>query len=150
MPTRSDAVSRSRESVASDVVRPEGKVAALVFSTAEKNPYQGITMRVARRFGSSPLPLFSLGEAKVLESTFKEGSLRDVTARAMSFNRHFSSTAEMIQRLKETALLRGPIEKLAAADREQAWAEIERELSKLQGPNGIEIPGEFLIGVGKK
>jgi ubiquinone/menaquinone biosynthesis C-methylase UbiE len=39
------------------VVRPEGKVSALVFSTAERNPYQGVTLAVARHFGS-PTPLF--------------------------------------------------------------------------------------------
>ena len=55
-----------------NVVRPGGKVAVLVFSTADKNPYQGITMGVARRFGSVPLPLFSLGETNVLENTFRE------------------------------------------------------------------------------
>ena len=132
------------------VVRPGGKVAALVFSTAEKNPYQGITLGVARRFGSAPLPLFSLGETDVLENTFRESGLRDVTVRALSFRRHFSSTAEMIRRLKETAFLRGPIEKLGEAQREQAWAEIERQLSQPEGPNGVEVPGEFLIGVGTK
>jgi hypothetical protein len=56
----------------------------------------------------------------------------------------------MIQRLKETAFLRGPIEKLGETQREQAWVDIEREFSQLQGPNGIEVPGEFLIGVGTK
>lgn len=132
------------------VVRPGGKVAALVFSTAEKNPYQGITLGVAHRFGSAPLPLFSLGETDVLENTFRESGLRDVTIRALSFSRRFSSTGEMIRRLKETALLRGPIEKLAEAEREQAWAEIERELSRLEGPDGVEVPGEFLIGAGTK
>ena len=76
------------------MVRPGGKVAALVFSTAEKNPYQGITLGVARRFGSAPLPLFSLGETDVLENTFREGGLRDVTIRALSIHRHFSSTGE--------------------------------------------------------
>jgi ubiquinone/menaquinone biosynthesis C-methylase UbiE len=132
------------------VVRPGGKVAALVFSTAEKNPYQGITLDVARRFGSAPLPLFSLGETDVLESAFRESGLLDVTVRAVSFGRHFSSTAEVIRRLKETAFLRGPIEKLAEAEREQAWAEIERQLSRHKGPNGVDVPGEFLIGVGTK
>ena len=107
------------------VVRPGGKVAALVFSTAEKNPYQGITLEVARRFGSAPLPLFSLGETNVLESTFRESGLLNVTVRAASISRHFSSIAEAIRRLKETAFLRGPIEKLAEAEREQAWTEIE-------------------------
>jgi ubiquinone/menaquinone biosynthesis C-methylase UbiE len=132
------------------VVRPGGKVAALVFSTAEKNPYQGITLSVAHRFGSAPLPLFSLGETDVLENTFRESGLLNITVRAVNFSRHFSSTAEMIRRLKETAFLRGPIEKLGEARREQAWAEIERQLSQLEGPNGIDIPGEFLIGVGTK
>jgi ubiquinone/menaquinone biosynthesis C-methylase UbiE len=89
------------------VVRLGGKVAALVFSTAEKNPYQGIPLGVAHRFGSAPLPLFSLGEIDVLENTFRESGLRDVTVRAHSFNRRFSSTAEAIRRLKETAFLRG-------------------------------------------
>jgi ubiquinone/menaquinone biosynthesis C-methylase UbiE len=132
------------------VVRPGGKVAALVFSTAEKNPYQGITLGIVHRFGSAPLPLFSLGETDVLENTFRESGLRDVTVRALSFRRHFSSTAEMIPRLKETAFLRGPIEKLGEVEREQAWAEIERQLSQLEGPNGVEVPGEFLIGAGTK
>jgi len=132
------------------VIRPGGKVAALVFSTAEKNPYQGITLSVAHRFGSAPLPLFSLGETDVLENTFRESGLRDVTVRALSFRRHFSSIAEMIRRLKETAFLRGPIEKLGEGKREQAWVEIERQLSQFEGPNGVEVPGEFLIGVGTK
>jgi ubiquinone/menaquinone biosynthesis C-methylase UbiE len=132
------------------VIRPGGKVAALVFSTAEKNPYQGITLSVAHRFGSAPLPLFSLGETDVLENTFRESGLRDVTVRAVSFRRHFSSIAEMIRRLKETAFLRGPIEKLGEGKREQAWVEIERELSQLEAPSGIEVPGEFLIGAGTK
>jgi len=132
------------------VVRPGGKIAALVFSTAEKNPFQAIPLGVAHRFGSAPLPLFSLGETHVLENAFRESGLRDVTVRAVSVRRHFSSTAEIIQRLKEAAVLRGPIEKLGEAQREQAWAEIERQLSRLEGPNGIEIPGEFLIGAGTK
>ena len=132
------------------VVRPGGKVAALVFSTAEKNPYQGITLGVAGDFGSAPLPLFSLGETDVLEDTFRDSGFVNITVRAVSLSRHFSSAAEMIQRLKETAFLRGPIEKLGEAEREQAWMEIERRLSRLEGPNGVEVPGEFLIGVGTK
>ena len=132
------------------VVRQGGKVAALVFSTAEKNPFQGITLGVARRFGSVPLPLFSLGETDVLENTFRESGLLNITVRPVNFRRHYSSTAEVIRRLKESAILRQPIEKLGEAERQQAWAEIERQLSRLEGPTGVEVPGEFLIGVGTK
>jgi ubiquinone/menaquinone biosynthesis C-methylase UbiE len=132
------------------VLRTGGKVAVLVFSTAEKNPYQGIALSVARRFGSAPLPLFSIGETDALENAFRESGLLNVTVRAVSFMRHFSSTAEMIRSLKETAFLRGPIEKLGEPECEQAWAEIECQLSQFEGPNGVEVPGEFLIAVGSK
>lgn len=132
------------------VLRPGGKVAAVVFSTAEKNPYQGITLAVAHRFGSTPLPLFSLGETNVLESAFRESGLFEVTVRAVNFARHYSSSAEMMRRLKETAFLRGAVEKLAEAEREQAWAEIERQLSRYEGPDGVDVPGESLIGAGTK
>jgi ubiquinone/menaquinone biosynthesis C-methylase UbiE len=132
------------------VLRPGGKIAAVVFSTAERNPYQGITLAVAHRLGSTPLPLFSLGETHVLESTFRESGLFDVTVRAVSFARHYSSSAEMMRRLKETAFLRGAVEKFAEAEREQAWAEIERQLSRYEGPDGVDIPGESLIGAGTK
>jgi ubiquinone/menaquinone biosynthesis C-methylase UbiE len=132
------------------VVRPEGKVAALVFSTAEKNPYQGIALGVARRLGSTGPPLFSLGEAHVLEDAFRESGLRNATVHAASFSRHFSSTTEVIQRLQETAFLRAPLDKLGDSAREQAWTEIEHQFKPLEGPNGVDVPGEFLIGVGTK
>ena len=132
------------------VVRPGGKVAALVFSTAEKNPRQGIILGVARRFGSAPLPLFSLGASNVLENSFKDSGLLNVTVLEVTFRRHFSSIPELIRRLKESVFLRQPIEKLGEAEREQAWVEVEQELSQFQGPNGVEIPGEFLIAVGTK
>ena len=132
------------------VVRPGGKVAALAFSTAEKNPPQGIVLGVARRFGSTPLPLFALGETRVLEKTFDDSGFLNVTVRTVDFRRHFSSLSEMMRRLKESAFLRQPIEKLGAAEREQAWMEVEQQLRQFQGPNGVEIPGEALIGVGTK
>jgi hypothetical protein len=57
--------------------------------------------------------VFSLGETHVLENTFRKSGLRDVTVRALSLSRRFSSKAEMIRRLKETAFLRGPNENWA-------------------------------------
>jgi ubiquinone/menaquinone biosynthesis C-methylase UbiE len=132
------------------VIRPEGKVAALVFSTAEKNPYQGIALGVARRLGSKGPPLFAVGETNVIESAFRESGLRNIIVHKASISRHFSSTAEIIQRLQETAFLRAPLDKLEDSAREQAWTEIERQFRPLEGPDGVDVPGEFLIGVGTK
>jgi ubiquinone/menaquinone biosynthesis C-methylase UbiE len=132
------------------VVRTGGKIATIVFSTAERNPYQGITLAVARHFGSATPSLFSLGEAHILEKTFSESGLRNVIVQAVNFRRHYQSTADMMRRLKEGAVLRAPIDKLDEPEREQAWIEIERQFRPLEGPNGVDVPGEFLIGVGTK
>ena len=126
------------------VVRQGGKVAALVFSTAEKKS-------ISRHHVGSRTPLWQrtstavpLGKTDVLDNTFRESGLLNITVRPVNFRRHYSSTAEVIRRLKESAFLRQPIEKLGAAERQQAWAEIERQLSRLEGPTGVEMPGEFL------
>ncbi len=39
---------------------------------------------------------------------------------------------------------------LEQADREIAWAEIEEKFKQYEEPNGFEISGEVLIGVGTK
>jgi hypothetical protein len=39
---------------------------------------------------------------------------------------------------------------LNETDQERAWAEIAEQFKQFEGPNGLEIPGEVLIGVGIK
>ena len=48
------------------------------------------------------------------------------------------------------AVLRDNMAKLSDADRELAWKEIEQQLGQFGGPNGVEVPGEVLIGIGTK
>ena len=56
----------------------------------------------------------------------------------------------MTRRLKESAVLRAPFEKLAETEQVKAWAQIERQLSQFDGPDGLTIPVEFLIAAGTK
>ena len=42
------------------------------------------------------------------------------------------------------------MDQLDASERDMAWTQIERQLSKFEGSNGFEAPGEVLIGVGTK
>jgi len=131
-------------------MKPGAKVSALVFSTVEKNPYQGIPLAIVRRLGGTVSPQFSLSEPGVLEEAFRGGGFLEITIHAVSFRRHFSSVAEAIQSLKEVLFLRRAMAKLGDAERDQAWTEIERELGKLHRPDGLDLPGEMLIGVGTK
>jgi ubiquinone/menaquinone biosynthesis C-methylase UbiE len=127
-----------------------GKISVLVFSTAEKNPYQGVPLTVVRRLGGVVPSMFALGEPSVLESTFRDGGFPVIDVQAVGFRRDFSSVIEVIRSLREAIFLREPMAKLSHAECERAWAEIERELGQREGPDGLELPGELLIGVGTK
>jgi ubiquinone/menaquinone biosynthesis C-methylase UbiE len=131
-------------------MKSRAKVSALVFSTVGKNPYQGIPLAIVRRCGDTTLPQFSLSEPGVLEEAFRDGGFLDITVHPVSFRRHFSSVAEAIHNLNGAIFIRELMAKLADGERELAWTEIEQELGKLQSPDGLDLPGEMLIGVGSK
>jgi ubiquinone/menaquinone biosynthesis C-methylase UbiE len=118
------------------VLKRGGKVAALVFSTPQKNPYQGPPLAIVCRLGGTMSPQFSLSEPGVLEETYRHAGFQDITVHAISFERHFSSVAEVIQSLKDAIFIREAMSKLTDAEREQAWSEIDQQLGKLQGPGG--------------
>lgn len=132
------------------VLKRGGKLAALVFSTPEKNPYQGLPLAITCRLGGTMSRQFSLAEPGVLEEAFRGGGFQDINVHPASFRRHFSSVTEVIQSLRDTIFIREAMGKLGDADRELAWTEIEQELGKLQGPGGFDLPGEMLIGIGTK
>jgi ubiquinone/menaquinone biosynthesis C-methylase UbiE len=131
------------------VVRPGGKVAALVFSAAEKNPYEGVPRQVAQRRGRRMSPVFVLGEHRLVEDTFRNGGFSTVFVHAVATHRRFSSSKEAIENLQDDFHGR-TIAELPSAEREQAWEEVEQQLRRFEGPNGCELPGELLIGVGTK
>jgi ubiquinone/menaquinone biosynthesis C-methylase UbiE len=141
------------------VVKPTGKVVALVLSTEQKNPYLGVPLAIVRRLGRTPSPAkgdrgtFALGGPGVLEDTYRRAGFLDVTVHAVSIRRRFQSVAEAVQTMKDLFspfFLQELMATLGDAEREQAWAQIERQLGQFGSPNGFEIPGEALVAVGTK
>jgi len=131
------------------VVKPGGKVAALQYSTAEKNPFLGVTATVAHRRGMPTRNMFNLSGPGVLEKAFRDGGFLDAAVHTVSTQRRFPPSTEIIRRLEGSESGRY-IAKLHDAEREQAWAEVEQQLRRFEGPNGWEFPGEVLIAVGTK
>ena len=131
------------------VVRPGGKVAVLLFSVAERNPYEGIPRTVAHRRGRRMPRVFVLGEQRLLEDTFRNGGFSTASVHAVPTYRRFSSSTEAIENLQDDFHGR-TITELPDAEREQAWEEVEQQLRRFEGPNGCELTGELLIGVGTK
>jgi len=137
------------------VVKPGSRVVALVWSSAEKNPYQSLPLAIARRVGNIPSPgpevpgMFTLGEPSILEALFRTAGFLEVFIKAVPLQRRFASAAEAVKAM-QTPILQQVAAKLSDTEKEKAWVEVEQEFNRFQGPTGVEFPGEFLIAVGTK
>ena len=95
--------------------------------------------------------MYAIGEAEVLENLYSTAGFLDVSVRAVSTTRHFPSASDVIRTMRNNAGDTGQLmDGLNEANREVAWAEIEQQFTQFEGLNGLEIPGEVLIGVGTK
>jgi ubiquinone/menaquinone biosynthesis C-methylase UbiE len=139
------------------VVKPGGKVAVMVFSAAERNPHHGIPFAIICRLGNIPPPapgepwMYALGDPGVLEDVYSRTGFLNVSAHAVPIQRRLPSAADAIRSMRNSASKVSELmSRLNDADRKLAWAEIEQRLREFEGPNGFEVPGEVLVGVGMK
>ena len=138
-------------------LKPSGRFAVTVWSTAEKNPFHGLPLAIVSRLAKIPAPLpgqpgmFALSGDGVLEECLTTAGFRDVVVRAVPVQRYFPSTVEAVSAMKDSfPRLQTLLAKLSDADRALAWSEIEQQLSQFKGPKGFEASGEWLVGVGRK
>jgi SAM-dependent methyltransferase len=134
-----------------------GRVAAIVYSTADRNKFFSIPVSVIRRRANLPAPLpgqpgpFSLGGDGVLEEAFRKAGFRDVRSQAVPAPVRTKTAAECVRFEKESfGALHQMLAGLDDAGREAAWKEIEEELSAFETRDGFEGPCEMLVGVGTK
>ena len=138
------------------VVKPGSKVAVIVFSAAERNPYHGIPFAIICRVGNIPPPapgepwMYALGEPGALEDVYSRAGFLQVSVHAVPIQRRLPSAADAIRSMRNSVNVSEIMNQLNEADRERAWAEIAEQFKRFEGPNGFEAPGEVLIGVGTK
>lgn len=138
-------------------LRPGGKVTAIVYSTAENNKFFSVPVSIIRRRAQLPPPLpgqpgpFSLGNPGVLEEVYRKAGFRDAQTQLIPAPLRMASAAECVRFERESfGALHQMLPGLDEAEREAAWAEIEQELGKFEGPDGFEGPCELVIGTGVK
>lgn len=138
-------------------LKPGGRIAAIVYSTADKNQFFSIPVSVIRRRANLPAPLpgqpgpFSLGGPGVLEEAFRKAGFRDVRSQAVPAPVRTKTAAECVRFEKESfGALHQMLAGLDESGREAAWQEIEDELRKFETPRGFEGPCEMIVGVGTK
>lgn len=139
------------------VLEPGGKIAAIVYSTAQNNPFFSIPISIIRERAHLPPPLagqpgpFSLGSAGVLEEAYERAGFRDVETRVVAAPLRLGSASECVRFERESfGALHQMMSGLGETEREETWAEIEQGLRQFESAEGFEGPCELVVGVGVK
>jgi ubiquinone/menaquinone biosynthesis C-methylase UbiE len=139
------------------VLRPGGKLAAMVFGPADRNPYFAIPLEIlSRHLGRSSAALarpglFALSDRSELHRLFEQAGFRDVTVQAVATPRPYPSLQDAVAYVRmNTPPVRALTAELDDMARERAWAEIEQDFKPFDRPDGFEVPGEMLVVAGTK
>jgi len=140
------------------VVRPGGKVSALVFSAPENNPCLGILASTAARHGKlagmdpfRPGSLLSLGRAGELETMFGQAGFGATVSTTVSAPFMLPSARHYIEFVRESgAPVIKMLEHLAPAAQQEAWNEMEQLLSRFETGAGWAGPNELLLVTGTR
>jgi len=137
------------------VLKPGGRVAAIVYTTPENNRFFSIPVSIIRRRARIQPPLpgqpgpFSLHSASVLEQAYRHAGFRDVETRVLASPLRMPSAAECVRFERESfGALHQMLAGLPEEERQAAWGEIEQELRQFEGPEGFEGPCELIVAVG--
>jgi SAM-dependent methyltransferase len=136
-------------------LRPGGRLAGIVYSTPEANRFFSIPVSVIRRRAQLPAPAqgqpgpFSLGAPGAIEAAFERAGFTGIEVRRVPAPLRLPSTAEFVHFARESfGALHQMLTGLGEAEREEAWSEIERELSQYETADGFEGPCELLVAAG--
>jgi SAM-dependent methyltransferase len=138
------------------VLVPGGRVAAIVYSTAEKNGFFSVPVSIIRRHAGLGPPApgqpgpFSLGAPGLLEQEFEKAGFRDVRAERIDAPLRMESAAECLRFEKESfGALHQMLATLDTDARERAWSEVGRALQEFEQPGrGFVGPCELVVAVG--
>jgi SAM-dependent methyltransferase len=139
------------------VLRPGGRMAAITYSTPEKNKFFSIPVSLIRKRAQLPPPLpgqpgpFSLGAPGVLQAAFERAGFGDVQVRTVASPLRLPTASDCVRFERESfGALHQMLASLSATERESVWREIETELAQFEGSAGFVGPCEMLVAVGTK
>jgi len=138
-------------------LRAGGRLAGIVYSTPEANRFFSIPVSIIRRRAGlgalapgQPGP-FSLGGPGVIEDLYARAGFADVEVRRVSAPLRMASAAECLRFERESfGALHQMLAGLRENEREDAWDEIERELSQFETSGGFEGPCELIVSAGTR
>jgi len=134
-------------------LKPGGRVAAITYSTAERNGFFSVPVSIIRKRAALPPPLpgqpgpFSLGTPEVLSAALERAGFVDVAVEQLDAPLRLGSAADCVRFERESfGALQQMLGSLGEPEREQVWAEIEEALGSFESAGGFVGPCELLIG----
>ncbi|MRG48307.1 methyltransferase domain-containing protein [Chitinophaga sp. SYP-B3965] len=139
------------------VLKPGGKIAAIVYSTPEKNKFFSVPVSIIRNRAALPPPLpgqpgpFSLGAEGVIEAAFTKAGFKNVKSALVHSPVLLPSAKQCVQFEQESfGALHQMMSGLRDAEKESVWQEIEQALEQFENGSGFEGPCEMIVAVGEK
>jgi ubiquinone/menaquinone biosynthesis C-methylase UbiE len=139
------------------VLKPGSTLAALVWSTPERNPLHALPLALIAKYtgaasacsndSNAPGP-FSLADPRRFEQALADAGFRDVAIQAIPLQLHFASVEAFLE--SRRMLVASTIERLSQQDQQRLVEEIRQVLSQFEGPQGLVTSAETLLGVGTR
>ena len=135
------------------VLKPGGKLAALVWSAPEHNPLFALPLAIVSNYARGapshlPNPL-ALSDPTIFEGEFTEAGFSEVSTRALPFQSHYASLDAFLHSTA-SRLTAGVMGQLSLHAQQHLVGEVRQALSQFEGPHGLVAPAELLLGVGSK
>lgn len=138
-------------------LRPGGRLAAIVYSTPDRNEFFSLPVSIIRERAELPPPVpgqpgpFSLGGPGVLEETLRRAGFNEVDVRAVPAPLHLDSAAECVRFERESfGALHQMLAGVEESERAAVWTDIEAALGRFETAAGFIGPCELLVGWGTK
>jgi SAM-dependent methyltransferase len=139
------------------VLKPGGRIGAIVYSTADKNEFFSTPVSIIRKRANLPPPLpgqpgpFSLGAPGVIEEAFTKAGFSNIQTIRISSPVVMSSAKECLQFEKESfGALHQMLSALTEQEKEAVWREVEEALGKFEVNGAFQGPCEMIVAVGEK
>jgi ubiquinone/menaquinone biosynthesis C-methylase UbiE len=135
------------------VLKPGGKLAALVWSAPDNNPLFSLPLAIVSKYSpgvpsSLPNPL-SLSDPAVFKQELSQAGFHDVITHAIPFESHYASVDAYLQ---STAgrLTAGVMGQISQQEQQHLLSDVRQAVSQYEGPHGLVAPSEFLLAVASK
>jgi SAM-dependent methyltransferase len=138
-------------------LRDGGRVAAVVYSTPDRNEFFSLPVSIIRDRAQLPPPEpgqpgpFSLGGPGALHAALTTAGFSDVTVDTVPAPLRLPSAAECVRFEQESfGALHQMLAGVAAHERPAVWDRIEAALARFETPDGFVGPCELLVGSGTR